>query len=382
MKNITFCIVTLFFFNISYSQVGIGTSNPADGTLLHVDDGGRDKGILIPRVQIDNLNNIAPLTGTIEISTLVFNDAGANPHGFYYWDGAKWVLLTSGDTDETIYTKDGTLPEDRTMTMGNNSLKFANTKGRTMDLIPAGDDNNSPFTFQTNNSFNFVTDAKNSLTINNSGEVGINNINPQKDLHIGGVNSTIRIDGLNTTNNGNNIAADPVPVYVNNNGDLVTQPPLIQSFMPLNLRNFTNEVSITSTTGASVDRDLNTSTITLTQRSLVEYSYQFSVTITKADGTPLVDGAARLYRAWFTVNGDNANHYGYDTGTYTNNPDVESPGGTYAAGFYYLSGTGYVELPAGTHSFKLTARGFGGGFDFQMKFGTTTFDSIQAVIHR
>ena len=152
--------------------------------------------------------------------------------------------------------------------------------------------------------------------------------------------------------------------------------------MPLNLRNFTDAVTITSNSGASVDINLNTSTITLTQRSLVHYSYQFSVVINAIDGGPITDGASRLFRAWFTVNGNNTNHYGYDTGTYTNNPESTTIGGTYASGFYYLSGNGYVELPAGTHNFTLTARGFGGSFGFQMVFGETNYDSIQAIIHR
>jgi len=215
-----------------------------------------------------------------------------------------------------------------------------------------------------------------------NGNTGVGTNNPQKEMHLAGNNSTIRIDGLNTTNDANNIPADPVPVYVNNDGDLTTQPPLIQSFMPLNLRNFTDAVTITSNSGASVDINLNTSTITLTQRSLVHYSYQFSVVINAIDGGPITDGASRLFRAWFTVNGNNTNHYGYDTGTYTNNPESTTIGGTYASGFYYLSGNGYVELPAGTHNFTLTARGFGGSFGFQMVFGETNYDSIQAIIHR
>ncbi|PRP67054.1 hypothetical protein [Nonlabens agnitus] len=383
MKDIAFLIIICLFVFHAHSQVGIGTAHPDSSTLLHVDDGSGTKGILIPKVQIDDVTTAAPLTTTPQLGTLVFNDNGPNSPGFYYWDATKWVQLISNDTDETIYTKNGTLSEDRTVNMDGNELLFSNSAGRTLKLIPADPaDINAPFTFQTNNSYNFVTDAKDALTIDNSGRVGVDRIDPIMPLHVGGATGTIRVDGLNTTNNSNNIAADPVPVYVNNDGDLVTQPPLIQSFMLLNLRDFTNEVVITSNDGSSQDIDLNTSSITLTQRSLVHYSYQFSVVITRADGTALTDGASRLFRAWFTVDGDNTNHYGYNTGTYTNNPDVNNASGTYASGFYYLNGSGYVELDAGTHNITLTARGFGAGFDFRMRFGTTTYDSIQAVVHR
>ncbi|NNF32371.1 MAG: hypothetical protein HKO97_01680, partial [Flavobacteriaceae bacterium] len=56
-------ILSLFLFNHtqSFSQVGINTTSPSAGAILDVDSG--DKGILVPRVDIANLNNIAPVTG-------------------------------------------------------------------------------------------------------------------------------------------------------------------------------------------------------------------------------------------------------------------------------------------------------------------------------
>lgn len=377
---IIFCLLFQFY---ATGQVGIGTSQPDAATLLHVDDGSGTKGILIPKVYVEDVNTIAPLTVTPPIGTLVFNDSGPNPYGFYYWDSSKWVQLVTNDTDQTIYSSNGTLYDNRTVNMDGHDLEFSNSAGRSLKLQPADPNNDdAPFTFQTENSYNFVTDTKEALTIDEAGLVGIDNNNPQRPLHIGGNSSTIRVDGLNATNDANNIDADPVPVYLNNDGDLITQPSLVQSFMPINLRDFTEAVTITSNDGSIRDVNMNTSTITLTQRSLVHYSYQFSVAVTRANGNALTDGASRLFRAWFTVDGDTNNHYGYSTGTYTNNPDLLSVSGTYASGYYYLSGSGYVELDAGTHNLTLTARGFGAGFDFRMRFGETTYDAIQAVVHR
>ncbi|WP_055413364.1 hypothetical protein [Nonlabens sp. YIK11] len=713
MTRLLYFIFLLIISSPAIAQVGIGTAMPSGATLLHVDDGQGDKGVLIPRVQIDDLNTMAPLTVTPEVGTMVFNSAGAHPLGFYYWNGTLWVAVGAGpDTnlgntdltqDDAVRTYDidgqdlnftngsiginnpnpsgrldarGALNEDAfrfvqtdnltgerdvftiedqdvgggsqdhssvlkvlksgSINSGDNGfslIELASTSsdpgankywisGRTVDegapfwgvditdndfwstggiqlgalpssngtytggnfrvnangdtgigtvnpnarlqidedsadldhiifqintssgrplniLQPDITDINTPFTFQTNNAFNFRTDNTDALTIlntsqlalpsyvgnfqnetptrilgldaagnvvssapvidsdadwftsntttapasiddniwtngnvgigtnnpasslhiveatgnagsaangsitlehgntggassivfksrvnNNSdygyirfeddgsgngttdenailtigiendgtgqfqddinlnpaGYVGIKNNAPQREIHIAGANSTMRIDGLSTANNANNIAADPVPVYVNNDGDLVTQPSLVQSFMPLNLRNPIPETSVSSSTGATVDTNLNTSTIVLTQRSLVHYTYQFSVTLRRFDGTAITDGASRLYRSWFEVNSDTSNHYGYDTGTYTNNPSA--PSGTYASGFYYLSGSGYVELPAGTHTITLKTRVLGGSYDYDVRFGGTTFDSIQAVIHR
>jgi hypothetical protein len=54
------------------------------------------------------------------------------------------------------------------------------------------------------------------------GQVGVNTTNPQEELHVGGSNSTIRVEGLNTPNNINNLGtASSTPVYVDADGDLV-----------------------------------------------------------------------------------------------------------------------------------------------------------------
>lgn len=54
------------------------------------------------------------------------------------------------------------------------------------------------------------------------GSVGINNTNPQEELHISGTNSTIRIEGLNEVNNANNLGESSTSkVFVDKRGDLV-----------------------------------------------------------------------------------------------------------------------------------------------------------------
>ena len=77
------------------SQVGIGTITPDAGSLLDIES--PDKGLLIPRVSIDNLNNIAPITGGATESLLVYNTNTTTGKGFYYWDGSQWVNMNSMD---------------------------------------------------------------------------------------------------------------------------------------------------------------------------------------------------------------------------------------------------------------------------------------------
>lgn len=85
----------LFSFILNATaQVGINTTNPANGALLDVFS--PDKGMLIPRVELtgtDDTTTITPAT----VGLLVYNTdiAGAiavqvTP-GFYYWSGSQWL---------------------------------------------------------------------------------------------------------------------------------------------------------------------------------------------------------------------------------------------------------------------------------------------------
>ena len=85
---------TLFFITLQ-AQVGINTITPSDGAMLDIESG--TKGILIPRVDIDDLSTIAPITGGSTESLLVYNTNTTTGKGFYFWDGTQWVILNSPD---------------------------------------------------------------------------------------------------------------------------------------------------------------------------------------------------------------------------------------------------------------------------------------------
>ena len=74
--------------------------------MLEVD--ATDRGVLVPRVAIANLNTAAPVTAPIE-SLLVYNTTIATGVGFHYWDGAKWTPLSgaaANDGDWTVVGND------------------------------------------------------------------------------------------------------------------------------------------------------------------------------------------------------------------------------------------------------------------------------------
>jgi hypothetical protein len=95
MKKILIALLFPFFI---HAQVGINTTTPDASSMLDIS--ATDKGLLIPRVSIPNLNSAAPITAPA-ISLLVYNTNGATGTGFYYWDGIKWTPFTGGTSHWT-----------------------------------------------------------------------------------------------------------------------------------------------------------------------------------------------------------------------------------------------------------------------------------------
>jgi hypothetical protein len=105
MNNHLLKIFVLFPLAI-FSQAGIGTTTPDPSSILDVT--ASDKGVLVPRVAIANLNTAAPVTSPVE-SLLVYNTTVGTGVGFHYWDGAKWIPLAGAagfDTDWTVVGND------------------------------------------------------------------------------------------------------------------------------------------------------------------------------------------------------------------------------------------------------------------------------------
>lgn len=80
------------------AQVGINTTTPDASSMLDIS--ATNKGLLIPRVSIPNLNAAAPVTAPA-VSLLVYNTNATSGIGFYYWDGTKWTPFTGGTSHWT-----------------------------------------------------------------------------------------------------------------------------------------------------------------------------------------------------------------------------------------------------------------------------------------
>jgi hypothetical protein len=150
-------LMTIFYVsctNISGQNVGIGTATPA--AILDVTS--TNSGILIPRVSLQSNSDVTTVPSPA-VSTMIYNTANAGTGtaavspGFYYWNGSQWVRVIdsnsltaatmvsnsiSGNNISTtvdgvtstpvavpnIYTSNGTLTGNRTVTMSGNTLGF------------------------------------------------------------------------------------------------------------------------------------------------------------------------------------------------------------------------------------------------------------------
>jgi hypothetical protein len=144
-------------------------------------------------------------------------------------------------------------------------------------------------------------------------QVGINTSNPQQKVHVYGNTANVRVDGLNETNNSNNLGPDSsTRVLVDANGDLVLGSVTDQPFEILvDSENYIvdglltggpsgggNQINQTGTGGgytqAGLPNDISAAIFTLTKSAIVEVNYSISFTIQKNNTHRIDDRDARI----------------------------------------------------------------------------------------
>lgn len=130
------------------------------------------------------------------------------------------------------------------------------------------------------------------------GQVGINNTNPQEELHISGANSNIRVEGLSTTNNVNNLGGTSTTrVYADAEGDLILGASSEKLKILIDFENYLEDVenptSLINQTGnafgydpAGEPIDLVGAQFTLTDNAIVEVNYSVSWSVYDASASP------------------------------------------------------------------------------------------------
>ncbi len=80
------------------AQVAINNSGANPDASAMLDIFSTSKGLLIPRLVLDNVNDNTTPVNNPTVGLLIYNNGGQAEDGFYYWDGIKWTLLTTSTT--------------------------------------------------------------------------------------------------------------------------------------------------------------------------------------------------------------------------------------------------------------------------------------------
>lgn len=146
----------------AFSQVGIGTLNPNSSAMLDVV--GSNKGVLIPRVGLQNHNDTTTVQGSIngryENSLLVFNtqqNDSITP-GYYYWYLNKWHRLLNQEDVTALDTN----TKNQSIAVVNGNLIITDTDQQVIS-VPISDFNMIT-TFVNNQNGTYSYTSENGLT--------------------------------------------------------------------------------------------------------------------------------------------------------------------------------------------------------------------------
>lgn len=183
--------------------------------------------------------------------------------------------------------------------------------------------------------------------------LGINTTNPQKELHLGSINGTLRIENLNSTNNsfnggdanGNTLDDDFYPLYVDENGDFHLDLEIVDDATGLDELDDTllpgSAVSMTDTDADGIVTTTITSfSVTTTRAAILEVKYNVSFDVYEDNvGTIITDNNARRIKTYLNINGQ-SREYGPATKCYSSGSSNSS------VGIMYNNCTAYISIPS------------------------------------
>ncbi|MDC8004501.1 hypothetical protein POV27_10620 [Aureisphaera galaxeae] len=195
--------------------------------------------------------------------------------------------------------------------------------------------------------------------------VGINTTNPQQALHMAGTSATIRVEGLDATNNSYNggdtepdgdLTNNTYPLYVDDAGDFTLELKTIygseevDAFDDTSLPTSTATLLATSSTG-EVTVDVFTYSITVPRATVLEVKYGMSYDIFLDNTYAIItDNLARRIQTHVVVTGDTREYA-------TASKSYSSGTSNSVAGPFYNSGTAYISLPsAGAYDITIQGR--------------------------
>jgi len=138
IKIVSIIVLSTLLSQTIYAQnnVGIGTNSPDASAVLDIMS--TDKGLLIPRVSLDNAATAAPVTAPIE-GLLIYNETGTESHGFWYWDGSQWVQVGAGGSSSCVTLDEAydcsTPGGGRIVTVNDGAIEYNQTGGTNTEVL-------------------------------------------------------------------------------------------------------------------------------------------------------------------------------------------------------------------------------------------------------
>ena len=136
-KYILLALITTNVALLFGQNVGINDDNSQPDASAMLDIKSDNKGLLVPRVQLDELNTTAPVTNPSTSLLIYANSSSTVDEGYYYWDGSQWVKLITG-VEITDNDNDPT-NELQTIRKSGNIVTLSNEGGSFTDEINDGD---------------------------------------------------------------------------------------------------------------------------------------------------------------------------------------------------------------------------------------------------
>lgn len=195
--------------------------------------------------------------------------------------------------------------------------------------------------------------------------VGIGTPSPQQKLHLASPTGTIRVDGLNSTNNSYNGGGidKTYPVYVNENGDLTLNLSTFQNSDGTDAITSSTPLASTSIsmTGANLpsgyqDVVILPYTVTVNRTAILEVKYNISFQVMKDVGTKIKDNTPRMITTFYTLDtstlASTTPRYGQASKCFYNNNDLSATTPNSASEAMYNCSTTYIKLSPGTHTLR------------------------------
>jgi hypothetical protein len=204
-----------------------------------------------------------------------------------------------------------------------------------------------------------------SFKVAGQGAVGIGTTNPQQKLHLASSTGTIRVDGLNSTNNTYNGGGfdKTYPLYVDENGDMTLSLSTFQNSDGTDA--ITAATPLSATTLSMATGSLPTGfrstvilpyTITVNRTAVLEVKYNISFQVLRDVGVKVKDNRPRVISTFYTLDAPAllaaTPRNGQATKCFYNNNDIAATPANSADTTLYNSSTTYITLSPGTHTLR------------------------------